>query len=64
LGRGHRYFDGRTLREEHRLTVFENRELRRVFGPGRDEITNVYRRLHNEKLHNLYFSSNIVRMTK
>jgi hypothetical protein len=41
------------LREEHRLRVFENRLLRRIFGPKRDEITGGWRKLHNEKLHNL-----------
>jgi hypothetical protein len=43
-----------TLREEHRLRVFENRVLRRIFGPRRDEVTGEWRKLHNEKLHNLY----------
>jgi hypothetical protein len=41
-----------TLREEHRLKVFENRVLRRIFGPKRDEETGGWRRLHNEELHN------------
>jgi len=50
-----------TLREERRLTVFENRILRRVFGPKRDE-NGEWRRLHNEELHNLYRSLNIVRV--
>jgi hypothetical protein len=44
-----------TLRDGHRLTVFENRVLRRTFGPKRDEETGGWRKLHNEKLHNLYF---------
>jgi hypothetical protein len=48
------------LREEHRLRVFENRVLRRIFGPKRDEV----RKLHNEELHKLYSSPNIVRMSK
>jgi hypothetical protein len=39
-----------TLREEHRLTVFENRVLRRIFGPKRDEVTGEWRKLHNEEL--------------
>jgi hypothetical protein len=43
-----------TLREEHRLRVFENRVLRRIFGPKRDEVTGDGRKLHNEELHNLY----------
>jgi len=42
-----------TLREEHRLRVFENRVLRRVFGPKRDEVTGEWRRLHNEELSDL-----------
>ena len=42
-----------TLREEFRLKVFENRILRRIFGPKRDE-NGEWRRLHNEKLHSLY----------
>jgi hypothetical protein len=40
-----------TLREEHRLKVFENRVLRRIFGPKRDEVTGEWRKLHNEELH-------------
>jgi hypothetical protein len=43
-----------TLREEHRLRVFEKRVLRRIFGPKRDEITEEWRKLHNGELHNLY----------
>jgi hypothetical protein len=43
-----------TLREEHRLSVFENRVLRRIFGPKRDEVTGGWRKLHHEELHNLY----------
>jgi hypothetical protein len=42
-----------TLREEHRLRMFENRVLRRIFGPKRDEVTGEWRKLHNEELHNL-----------
>jgi hypothetical protein len=53
-----------TLTEEHRLRVFENRVLRRIFGPRRDEVTGDWRKLHNEKLHNLYSSPNIIRMVK
>jgi hypothetical protein len=52
------------LREEHRLRVFENRVLRRIFGPKRDEVTGGWRKLHNEELHNLYSSPNIIRMIK
>jgi hypothetical protein len=43
-----------TLREEHRLRVFENRVLRRIFGPKRDEVMGRCRKLHNEELRNLY----------
>jgi hypothetical protein len=43
-----------TLREEHRLRVFDNMMLRRIFGPKRDEVTGGWRKLHNEELHNLY----------
>jgi hypothetical protein len=46
-----------TLREEHKLRVFENRVLRRIFGPKRDEVTGEWRKLHNEELHDLYSSS-------
>jgi hypothetical protein len=48
-----------TLREKHRLRVFENRVLRRVFGPKRDEVTGGLIKLHNEELHDLYFSPSI-----
>jgi hypothetical protein len=50
-----------TLREDHRLRVFENRVLRRVLGPKRDEVTGEWRNLHNGELHNLYSSPDIVR---
>jgi hypothetical protein len=53
-----------TLREERRLRVFENRVLRRVFGPSRDEVTGEWRKLHSEELNNLYFLPNIVRVVK
>jgi hypothetical protein len=53
-----------TLREEHRLRVFENRVLRRIFGPKRDEETAGWRQLHNEELHNLYSSPSIIRIIK
>jgi hypothetical protein len=47
------------LREDGRLTVFENRVLRRSFWPKRDEVTGKWRRLHNEELYDLYCSPNI-----
>jgi len=53
-----------TLREERKLRVFENMVLRRIFGPRRDEVTEEYRRLHNEELNDLYCSPNIVRVIK
>jgi hypothetical protein len=53
-----------TLREEHRLRVFENSVLRRIFGPKRDEVTGGWIKLHNEELHNLYLSPSIIRMIK
>jgi len=53
-----------TLTEEHRLRVFENRELRKIFGPKRYEVTGELRKLHNEELNGLYFSPNIVRVIK
>ena len=52
------------LREERNLRVFGNMVLRRIFGPRRDEVTGEWRRLHNEKLNDLYCSSNIVRVIK
>jgi hypothetical protein len=52
------------LREQHRLRVFENRVLRRIFGPKRDEVTGGWMKLHNEELHNLYSSPNIIRTIK
>ena len=53
-----------TLREERRLRVFENRVLRRTFGPKRDEVTRKWRKLHNEELNDLYSSPNFVRVIK
>jgi hypothetical protein len=52
------------LREEHRLRVFENRVLRKIFGPKRDEVTGEWRKLHNEKLRDLYSSQSIIRIIK
>jgi hypothetical protein len=51
-----------TLREDRR--VFQNRVLKRIFGPRRDEVTGVWRKLLNEELHNLRHSPSIIRMTK
>ena len=53
-----------TLREGHRLTVFENRVLRRIFGPKRDRVIVEWRKLHNVELNSLYSSLNIVRVIK
>jgi len=53
-----------TLREERRLRVFENWVLRKVFGPKRDQVTGEWRKLHNEKLNDLYSLHNIVRLVK
>jgi hypothetical protein len=53
-----------TLREEHRLRVFENRVLRKIFGPKRDEVISGWRKLRDEKLHNLYCSPSIIRITE
>ena len=52
------------MREERRLRVFENRVLRRIFGPKTDEVTGEWRKLHNEELNDLYSSPNIVRVIK
>ena len=51
-----------TLREEHRLRVFENRVFRKIFGPRRDGVTGEWRKLHNEELNDIYYSLNIVRL--
>jgi hypothetical protein len=53
-----------TLREEHRLGVFENTALRRIFGPKRDEVKGEWRKLHNGELHNFYSSPDIIRQIK
>jgi hypothetical protein len=53
-----------TLREEHRLRVYENRVLRRIFGPKRDEVTGEWRKLLNEELCDLYFLPSIIRIIK
>jgi hypothetical protein len=55
---------GLTLREEHRLRVFENRVLRRTFKPKRDEVTGEWRRLHNKELNDLYSPPTIIWVTK
>jgi hypothetical protein len=52
------------LREELRLRVFDNRVLRRIFGPKRDDVTGEWRKLHNEELIDLYSSPNVVRVIK
>jgi hypothetical protein len=53
-----------TLREDRRLRVFENRVLKRIFGPKRDEVIGEWRKLHNEELNDVYCSSNIIRVIK
>jgi hypothetical protein len=52
------------LRDERRLRVFEDRVLRKIFGPKRDEVAREWRRLHNEELCDLYSSPNIIRVIK
>jgi hypothetical protein len=52
------------VRDEHKLRVFENRVLRRIFGPKRDGVTGGWKKLHNEELHNLYSSPSIIRIIK
>jgi hypothetical protein len=58
------YRESFTFLPLHRLRLFENRVLRRIFGPKRDEVSGDWRNLHDEELHNLYTSPNIFRMTK
>jgi hypothetical protein len=53
-----------TLRGEQRIRVFENRVLRRIFGPKRVEVTGGWRKLNNEELHNFHSSPNIIRVIK
>jgi hypothetical protein len=53
-----------TVREEHKLRVFENRVLRRIFRPKRDGVAGGWRKLHNKELHNLYSSPSIIRIIK
>jgi hypothetical protein len=55
---------GRTLREEHKLRVFENSVLRRIFGPKRDGMTGGWRKLQNEELCDSYSSPSIIRIIK
>jgi hypothetical protein len=53
-----------TLRGKHRLTIFENRVLRRIFGPKRDEVIGSWRKMLNEELRNMYSSPSIITMIK
>jgi hypothetical protein len=53
-----------TLREDHRLRVFENRVLRAIFGTKRDEVTGEWRKLYSGELHNLYSSPDIIRQIR
>jgi hypothetical protein len=53
-----------TLKEEHRLRVFENRVLKRIFGPKRDEVTGEWRKLYNKEHHDLYSSPSVIRIIK
>jgi hypothetical protein len=53
-----------TLREDHRLRVFENRVLKKVFGPKRYDVTGAWAKLHNVELYNLYLSPNFIRLIR
>jgi hypothetical protein len=53
-----------TLRDKHKLRVFENRMLKKTLGLRRDKVTGDWRKIHHEELHNLYLSQNIIRMIK
>ena len=53
-----------TLREEHRLLVFENRVLRKILGPERDQVPGEWKRLHNEDLYGLYLAPNAIQIIK
>jgi hypothetical protein len=53
-----------TLRDEHRLGLFEDRVLGRIFGPKRNEVIGGWRKLHNEELHNLYCLPSIIKIIK
>jgi hypothetical protein len=53
-----------TLKEEHRLKVFENRVLRRIFGPKSDEVMGEWRKLHKSELRDLYSSPSIIKIIK
>jgi hypothetical protein len=53
-----------TLRDEHRQRVFENRVLRKIFGPKREKVKGEWRKLHIEELHDLYTSTNVTRIIK
>jgi hypothetical protein len=52
------------IKEEHRLRVFENRVLRRIFGPKKDEVAGEWRKMHSEELHDLYSSPRIIKIIK
>jgi uncharacterized membrane protein len=52
------------MREEHRLRLFENTVMKRIFGPKRDEVTVEWGKLHNEELHNLYYSLSTLQVIK
>jgi hypothetical protein len=58
------YYYMNAIPETHTLRVFENRVLRRIFGPKRDEVTGEWRKLHNEELRDLYSSPSIIRIIK